>query len=494
MKISKLLFFFVIAGLLLFSINSCDDYLGGNTNVDPNSVFEDDVSLNDMLAPIIVTTTDTHFNIAFTTSQYAQHTSFVGDTDKHEQSELTGAWTNIYLTSLNNLDVMEKKARDSDANHFLGIAHVLQAINLGLATNTWEDIPYSEAFTEGNFTPSYDSQESIYQEIQSLLDDAISSLQQPASEIIQPGSEDLIFNGDIDRWIRAANSLKARYHIHLTNKGAVDAANNALNALSNAMESNEDDVQVNYTSRNLNPWHTSAFLARQTGNPAPVHSDQIISSMNGTTYPEVDPRLPIIADNGGDSQFYGSVNGNFGINTQAQDNLSNTVFNGESWHTRDSSPILMITYAETKFIEAEAEFLVANSGSFQATGANAAAYEAYLEGIRANMDKLGVSQADRDAYLSDPNVAVGTANLTMELIMKEKYKALFLNPETFNDLRRYNFDDTIFRGLELPEDHNSVLNGQWIQRAVYPSSEFSRNEDQVRQAEKAIDQPMWFYN
>ncbi|MFO7799966.1 MAG: SusD/RagB family nutrient-binding outer membrane lipoprotein, partial [Rhodohalobacter sp.] len=152
------------------------------------------------------------------------------------------------------------------------------------------------------------------------------------------------------------------------------------------------------------------------------------------------------------------------------------------------------TYAETKFIEAEAEFLVANSGSFQATGANAAAYEAYLEGIRANMDKLGVSQADRDAYLSDPNVAVGTANLTMELIMKEKYKALFLNPETFNDLRRYNFDDTIFRGLELPEDHNSVLNGQWIQRAVYPSSEFSRNEDQVRQAEKAIDQPMWFYN
>lgn len=494
MKISKNLFFTVIAGLLLFTLSSCDDYLGGNTNVDPNSVFEDDVSLNDMLAPIIVSTSDTHFSIAFTTSQYAQHTSFVGDTDKHEQSQLTGAWTNIYLTSLNNLNVMERKAREIDSNRFLGIVHVLQAINLGLATNAWEDIPYSEAFSEGNFTPAYDSQQSIYQEIQTLLDSAISALQQPGPEINPPGNEDLIFGGDIDRWIRAAHSLKARYHIQLTNKGAVDAANNSLSALSNAMESNDDDVQVNYTSRNLNPWHTSAFLARQTGNPAPVHSDQIISSMNGTTYPEVDPRLSIIADNGGEAQFYGSVNGSFGINTQAPDNLSNTVFTGETWHSQASSPILMITFSETKFIEAEAEFLIANSGDYQATGANAEAYEAYLEGIEANMDKLGVTQADRDAYLTDPNVAVGASNLTMELIMKEKYKALFLNPEAFNDLRRYNFDNTIFRNLELPEDHNSVLNGQWIQRAVYPSSEFSRNEDQVRQVEKPIDQPMWFYN
>lgn len=494
MKKTTIILKFVFTGLLLFTLMSCEDYLGGNVNVDPNSVFEEDVSLNDMLAPVIVTTADTHFNIAYTTSQYSQHTSFVGDTDKQQESEFTGAWTNIYLTSLNNLAVMERKAETSNAFNFLGITHVLQALNLGLATNTWEDIPYSEAFVEGNFTPAYDSQEMIYQEIQILLDKAIVELQKPSSEISQPGSEDLVFRGDIDKWIKAAYSLKARYHLHLINKDDISSANNALAALNNAMESNSDDVQVNYTSRNLNPWHTSAFLARQTGNPAPVPSDQIISSMNGTTYPEVDPRLPIIADNGDASQYYGSINGAFGTNNDAPNNLSNTVFTADTWHTRLDSPILMITYSESKFIEAEAEFLIANSGNTNAVGASTQAYEAYLEGIRANMNKLGVSEIDRDDYLSNPSVAVGPEGLTLELIMKEKYKSLFLNPETFNDLRRYSFDNELFRDLELPQDHYDNLNGEWIQRAVYPSSEFSRNEEEVRAVQKDIDQPMWFYN
>ncbi|MGF1669663.1 MAG: SusD/RagB family nutrient-binding outer membrane lipoprotein, partial [Balneolaceae bacterium] len=374
------------------------------------------------------------------------------------------------------------------------IIKVMQAVNLGLGTNAWEDIPWTESFVEGEFTPAFDSQESIYNTIQTLLDEAIVELQKPASEVRQPGSDDLIFNGDIGKWLRAAYALKARYHIHLINKGAVNAANNALNAIANAMQDNSDDMQIEFNQRNLNPWHTSAFLARLTGNPAPVPADQLVSSMNGTRFPEFDPRLPIIVDNGGADQFYGSANGSFGNNFDAPNALSNTVFTGDTWHTREDAPIPMITYAEVKFIEAEAAFLRDNAGNRFATGASQQAYDAYLEGIRANMNKLGVSASDRDAFLSDPNVAVGAANLTMELIMKEKYKALFLNPETFNDLRRYFFDNSIFTDLELPFNHNPNLNGQWIQRAVYPNTEFSRNEEEVRKVVRDIGTLMWFYN
>ena len=384
LKLSK----FIFAGLLLLTFISCEDYLGGNTNIDPNSVSEDNVTLNDLLAPILVSTANTHFSIAFTTSQYAQHTSFVGDTDKQEQTQLAGAWVSIYLTSLNNLKLMERKALNADASNFLGIVKVLQAINLGLATNAWEDIPFSEAFIEGNFTPAYDSQETIYQTIQTLLDEAIIELQKSASVANQPGIADLVYRGDIGRWLRTAYALKARYHIHLVNKNAINASNNALDALQNGMVSNDDDAEVNYTSRNLNPWHTSAFLARLTGNPAPIPSDQIVSSMNGTTYPEFDPRLPLIVDNGGNPQFFGSFNGTFGVNPDAPNNLSNTVFTGETWNTRDSSPIVIITYSESKFIEAEAEFLISNGGNKFALGASQNAYEAYLDGIAANMDKL----------------------------------------------------------------------------------------------------------
>lgn len=473
---------------------SCDSYLGDGTNVDPNRVFEDDVSLSALLPPVLVSTANAHFNVAFTTSQYSQHTSFVGDTDNQEEAQLAGAWSNIYLGSLNNLAVMEKKAIEQDAFNYLGIIKILQAVNLGLATNSWEDIPWTEAFVDGEFTPAYDSQESMYNVIQTLLDEAIVELQKPAGEFNQPGSDDLAFGGDIARWIRTAYALKARYHIHLINKGAADASANALSAVSSAQQNNEDDLQISFTERNLNPWHTDAFLARQTGNPAPVLSDQIVSSMNGTTYPEFDPRLPIIADNGGEDEFFGSVNGSFGTNFDSPNNLSNTVFTGETWHSQADAPIPMITYSEVNFIESEAAFLRDNGGNRFSVGASQQSYDAYLNGIRANMDKLGVSESEKEAYLTNPNVDVGAGNLTMELIMKEKYKALFLNPETFNDLRRYFFDETIFRDLDLPDNHNPRLNGEWIQRAVYPSSEFSRNEEEVRKVVKDIDTQMWFYN
>ena len=480
--------------LIVFIFAACENYLGGDTNQDPNRVFEDDIGLNALLPPVLVSTSEAHYSIAFTFSRYAQHISFVGDVAQEETS-LNGAWTEIYLASLNNLDVMEQKAIEANASHYLGIVKVMQAYNLSMATNAWENIPWSNAFQEGEFSPSYDEQEQIYAEIQTLLDDGIAELQKSPSEFNEPGSDDVIYGGDISKWIKTAYALKARNAIHMTSKGAVSAANDALSALPNAYSSNADDFQVAYnTDKNLNPWHTSAYLAAQTGNPAPDHADQLIDMMNGETYPEEDPRLPIIASNGGAAEYYGSESGNHGVNEDAPDNSSNTFFSDETFHSRADAPIIMMTYAEMKFIEAEARFLVDNNGNATATGATQQAYEAYMDGIQANMDKLGVSTSERDDYMSEPSVDVGAANLTMELIMKEKFKALFLNPEVYNDYRRYDWDSAIFTDLELPANHNPELNGEWIQRAVYPSSELSRNSEEVQKAQKDIGTPMWFYN
>lgn len=481
--------------LIVFVIGACENYLGADTNKDPNRIFEDDIGLDALLPPILVSTSEAHFDVAFTFSQYAQQISYVGDTDSHEESELTGAWVEIYLNSLNNLDVMEKKAQQAEASHYLGIVKVMQAYNLSLATNTWENIPWDDAFKEGEFSPSYNTQEEIYNAVDQLLDEGITELEKAFSEFQEPGSDDIIYGGDISKWIKTAYALKARTAIHVTSKGEVSAADEALAALANAYTNNGDDFQVSYnTDKNLNPWHTSAYLAAQTGNPAPDHADQFIDMMNGQTYPETDPRLSIIAENGGASEYYGSESGNFGVNNDAPDNSANTVFSDETFYSRAGAPIIMMTYAEMKFIEAEAEFLKANSGNALATGASQQAYDAYLEGIRANMDKLGVATAAKDAYMNAGSVDVGAGNLTMELIMKEKFKALFLNPEVYNDYRRYDFNNQIFKGLALPADHNDELNGEWIQRAVYPSSELSRNSEEVKKAQKDIGTPMWFYN
>ena len=64
---------------------------------------------------------------------------------------------------------------------------------------------------EEDFTPSYDSQEVVYDQINMLLDEAISLLSGQDASGITVGDDDLIYGGDVNRWIRAAYALKARY-------------------------------------------------------------------------------------------------------------------------------------------------------------------------------------------------------------------------------------------------------------------------------------------
>jgi hypothetical protein len=80
----------------------------------------------------------------------------------------------------------------------------------------------------------------------------------------------------------------------------------------------------------------------------------------------------------------------------------------------------------------------------------------------------------------------------MQLIMREKYIATFLNPESFVDLRRYDFDPDVFVGLELPVNHNEILNGQWVRRAQYPASEQTRNGEEVEKVTQGIGVGVWW--
>jgi hypothetical protein len=136
-----------------------------------------------------------------------------------------------------------------------------------------------------------------------------------------------------------------------------------------------------------------------------------------------------------------------------------------TYYASDDSPILIITLAEVKFIVAEAAL---------ANNDKATAYQAYLDGIRAHMEMLGV--ANPDTYINDPAVSVGEANITLDLIMKEKYVAMFLNPETWNDARRFDYQ---YEDMTLPANHNPDLGGQFVRRLVYPDSEISRNLENV---------------
>lgn len=472
--------------LLTVVFSGCESYLGGDVNVDPNRTS--DASLNTLAPTVMFYCGQVTYFSSLVSCQYAQQIGGVvlEGTEVQRENRFGSVWSNIYLNVIPNANTMIQKALESENSaqrspHYSGLAKVLLAYNLGVATTIWENIPYSEADNNlSSLNPSYDSQEDIYADIMRLLTEAIEELNSPTS-LLKPGSDDVIYNGDISKWIKAAHSLKARYGLHLAGKNV--SFSDIIASVSDGFSSGSDDLQLIYTERNFNPWYSVA-LANNTGNLTTTFSSTLLDLMNGADGRAIDPRTPIMAyrSSSTDTVYRGNIPGTGGGGNTRYNN--GTEFFG--WYHGIFSPIQMMTYAELKFIEAEAH-LRNNNGT---PGADA--YNAYLDGIRAHMNKLGVPSEDINAYLSDPTIDVGMENLTISHIMTEKYKALFLNPETWNDLRRYNYSN-IISTLRLPENHNIDLAGQWIQRGFYPETELARNRDVAENNFKPLEETMWIF-
>ncbi len=477
---------YIKIGLMaLLPLAGCDSFL--DVNDDPNRA--NTVSSDALLSPIQVSTADAHYQLGQYTSLFSQqlaaYTSGPQIADRHIDVRVNTAWNTIYLHNLNNLHLLVQQAANEGSSYYVGISKVLQALNLGLLTDTWGDVPFSNAFQgPAELTPQYDTQEQLYTTIQTLLDEAIVELQKPNSTL-KPAADDLIYGGSTAKWIKAANALKARYTIHLVEKQGTSAANAALGYVAKAFSSNADDMQVIFNDRNLNPWNRNIAIGTTTGNFIVAPSQTLINLLNGTAIPGlVDPRLPLLADRGTSVAPYAGYRNGAGTG-------GNTNITANTFYAKPASPLLMVTYSEMKFIEAEARF-IANGGTASSTGSTEEAYQAYLAGIRSHMDKLGVAATDREAYLSNPRVAVGAANLTLSLIMKEKLIALYLNPEAWVDVRRYDYSPDIYPGMALPAEHNPALNGQFIRRVLYPESEAARNADEVAKATKGLAERMWW--
>lgn len=479
----------ILVLLLLFTFNtliSCKKYVGGDTNINPNKASTP--TLNTSLPVAIASTAENHFRIAYITSLFSEQLGAYATgpiiEDQNRDVRIDGGYLGIYQNSLTNIDVMIKLGIAQNAPYYVGIGKILMAVNLGLATDTWGDIPYSEALrAPDNLYPKYDSQQSIYTAIQSLLDDAILQLATTGGSI-KPGTDDLIYGSNattqISNWTKTAWVLKARYAMHLTKKDKNLAANNALSYLSKGFASIAEDCQLVYNSKNLNPWNRSVAVVLLGAVSTVAPTQRFIDLMTGTFYPGViDPRLPIMMDNKGAATYTGMING---AATASNSNLT-----ANTYYAKDVSPIFIVTYAEQKFLEAEAEFIKAG-GTIASTGSSVNAYNAYLAGINASMDKLAAVKA---TYVANPLVAVTPAGLKFEHIMKEKQIAMFLQPETWVDVRRYDYDNTLFRGIALPQNQASIMGGQFIRRSLYPQAEVSTNPNAAA-AQKTLTTKVWW--
>lgn len=450
----------ILASFLV--ITGCDDYL--DINDDPNNPT--DAPLSGLMARTSFETGDNVQNVSSVTSFYVQYLASpnpASSTDTMEPVPYDQTWFELYdvMTDISDMEVL---ATEEEATYYLGIAKVLKAINLGLTVDMWGSIPYSEAFFAQTITPGYDDDQALYGTIMTLLNEGVSLLSAPNGNVsFEPGNDDFIYQGDIDLWIKAANALRARFMLHQSETSTYDPSA-ILSAVDNGFDNSSENATVEYFDVQINPWALVAI-----NNEALLLggwiSEQLVEAMDGTTYGYVDPRMPYMYGTTDEGEFIGTENGAGRGDAAEQGERSYLVEGG--YYTSRTSSLEIITYAEQKFIEAEAALDASNPGR---------AYDAYLEGIEAHMQTIGVPQDEIDAYLSIPEVAVGSGDLTIDLILKEKYIALFLNPETYNDARRFDFQ---YEDMTVPANLNPELNGNFATRVIYPESETQRNSSNV---------------
>jgi hypothetical protein len=457
-KLTK--YIFII--LSTIGIAGCSDYLDVNDN--PNEPTT--VPLSSLMATASFATGENIQAIGGITSYYVQYLASPnpsGSTDIQEPVAYDNAWFLLYHT-LGDIADMEKQAIESGASHYTGAAKLLKAIHLQLIVDAWGDVPYTEALFAETVTPAYDEDSDLYPVILALISDGIAELSK-AESTYALGAQDFIYGdrpdeaAQVSAWIKMGYALKARTLLHMSKTPGYDPEE-VLAAVDNAFTSNADNADIVYFDTEFNPWASVARNQESLILDGWI-SEQLVQAMDGTSYGVTDPRMPFMFGDTDEGTFVGVPNGagRGGADVSGE----RSVLERGTYYASDTSPMLIITYAELKFIEAEAALAADNKPR---------AYQAYLEGIEAHMDMVGVPDEDRDEYINDESVSVGSDNISIELIMKEKYIAMFLHPEAWTDARRYNFQ---YKDMTIPANLNPDLNGNFARRLVYPDSETGRN-------------------
>lgn len=460
MKIYNLSLKFIGAVLIsALTLSSCN-WVDTDLNVSPNSPT--DASMADLLPQIIVASAYSKGGdlARFATIPMQQMAGVDRQSAAFErylinESDVDNLWNTTYVDILKNAQIILKKSQELNAPHYSGVAKVLIADRLARASSVWGDIPYSEALTgdEGNLTPKYDSQESIYATVQTLLDEAIADFAKPAGSVALRANADLYYKGDIAKWSKAAASLKVKYALHLSKRNGYAQVLTALQG--NGIASNADNMVFKFGEANneLNPIYQFDQLRTD------IRASNTIVSMMKATF---DPRMVFYF-----SQQSDAIGSNPGESNTAAS------FLGSAFAAK-SSPVYFITYAELKLIEAEAKL------SSDAEGAASA----YNEALEASLAQYG--QEGATDWLSN-NANETASSITLEKIINQKYIHNCTDSEVWVDWRR-----TGFPTLSIAPNP-ATPNGQIPRRFVYPLNERLYNGANMPDGQLQ-DQRVWWDN
>jgi len=374
-----------------------------------------------------------------------------------------GSWTRAYARTLSDIRFLEKSGQPI----YSGMGKIMSAYLYQMLTDLHGDIPFTEALkgeaADGGITaPKFDKQEDVYAALLPLINEGINEVTSTGAGIQEPGAEDLMYGGDVDKWVKFANTLKLKV---LVRKGDYTAAKALIDAGTPFISSESDEAKFQYfeTTQNTNPLY-ARFIARTTVGMYYVAAKSSVDKLVELD----DPRLAEIYTTGNaghEGVYSGDINDN---STLYPSGGSNNRFDRPSANTFDATvPVYFISSWESYFLQAEVLVRKGEDASTQ-----------FEEAVQESFNYYGLGSAS--SYVAGLGFsAAPTQDDKLNILAVQKWIAMNGLQMVEGWLETVRFDrpgNNVFKGGIFTSPINNALGDNVFPSSfVYPAQEVTYN-------------------
>ncbi|HUZ60588.1 MAG TPA: SusD/RagB family nutrient-binding outer membrane lipoprotein [Hanamia sp.] len=465
-----------LIGILLVISSGCKKQLNINQNPNFPTLAQGNPSLVFPVA-VLATTGKVGGDLAIVGGMWSQYFTQAAlanqytDIDSYNMPA-TGIYVNqsydiMFSSGLKNYQyVIDQSQASGDWIYYL-MATVMKAYTTEVLVDLYDKIPYSDALKgAGDLNPKFDEGDSIYQDLLSSIDTALSK-DFTASTNSVPGTQDLIFNGNLNNWIEFANTLKLKMYLRMVNANPSEAEAGITAMYNNgATFLNEDAAVTNFTNA---PGLDNPFFEqnqRQLNTTTNIRASTTFVSWLEANH---DPRI---------EYYFGSATPN-SINQGDYHGSDPSYQTAPVFAQSPTDPVEFISLPESYFLQAEADLRYFGGLNTQFL---------YNQGVLAAFAQLGL---DGSSFIAPGGAYAfpvsGTMDQKLEAIIVQKWascaygchgiEAYFEKNRTGYPVSSpvYSTDPSYIPG-QLVIAKNSVLPAGMVpKRFVFPYDETSRN-------------------
>lgn len=232
------------------------------------------------------------------------NTTNYGGRHTRDDSQMSRMWTSLYANAIKNITDAEVRSEgDASMQNLNAVLRIYRVYLMSTITDVYGDCPYSEAgkaYTDGIFTPKYDTQKDIYADFFKQLTEAGAALDVTKDKV----TGDVIYNGDVSEWKKLANSLRLRFAMRISNVDPAKAKSEfeaALKADGGLIETEADDACINYMTTSISfgdqaytDYRSNRLSQLLFGNDPKNNPTYVCSTLFNQMYNSGDPRTFMI--------------------------------------------------------------------------------------------------------------------------------------------------------------------------------------------------------